>query len=311
MRPLALFAFVAILAGGVACTSGKAAVAPNRYFVDGARALSAGDQLATKGCTKGAVESYFRAVELFTLADDPEGLAASLTNIGNLYLGDGKSADALIYYREALSLHTRKGNLEGQVRVLTNMAAAHMGQKATDRAEEALAQAEGLIAQGGLSWPETRITRANLRLFTGNADGALALLREVENGLTAPDARLAASLHFSLGRTLSSLKRHDEALPEFAKALERDRIRGALPLMVGDLREMGTTLTALHRTDEAIWHLERAMGIATLLDATVESKALSAMIAGLSGETKGAPLSVTGYFVERWARGESFASPCH
>ncbi|BCS97782.1 hypothetical protein DSLASN_34140 [Desulfoluna limicola] len=312
MRPLALFAFIAILLGCFACsTGGKAPTPTNRFYTDGARALTAGDQLATRGCTQGAVENYFKAVELFTLSDDQGALATCFNNIGTLYLGAGKSADALHYYTEALELHTRNGSLEGKVRVLTNRAAAHLAEDSPDKAEEDLTQAESLSAQGELSWPQTRIAQANLRLHKGEAQEALNRLLEVDASLTAPEEALSASLHFALGRGYFALTRYEDALGHFSRALTVDRKRGALRLMVTDLREMGRTLTAMEQPSEAAWHLERGLRISALLGAETEHKDLQNMLNNLTDAAEGAPSAVTGYFLERWANGESFAAPCN
>lgn len=312
MKPLALFAFVAILLGCFACsTGGKAPTPTNRFYTDGARALTAGDRLATKGCSQGAVENYFKAVELFTLSDDQGALATCFNNIGNLYLGDEKSADALHYYREALELHTRNGNIEGRVRVLTNMASAHVAEGFPTKAESNLDQADLLAAKGNITWPQTRIVRANLRLQRGDAHGALSLLLEVNGTLQAPEEALSASLHFALGRSYFALTRYEEALVHFSRALTVDRDRGALRLMVTDLREMGRTLIAMGKEDDAAWHLERALRISALLGSPATHNELLDMLSNLTGATEGAPSSVTGYFLERWANGESFAAPCN
>ena len=312
MRPLALFAFLAILLGCFACTTGgKAPVPSNRFYAEGARALAGADQLATRGCPQGAVEGYFKAVELFTLSDDQKALAACFNNIGNLYLGEGKSADALLYYRAARAIHTRSGNVEGNVRVLTNMAAAHLAEGSPDTAKEHLNQAEELMATEHFIWPQTVIVRANLRLHSGDTEGALELLLNVSTSMKAPEGPFAASLHFALGQSLFTLTRYDEALTHFSKALDVDRKRGALRLMARDLREMGRSLAALDRKDEGVWHLERALQISTLLGAATEQKALQELLIDLTGESGDSPSSVTGYFIERWTSGESFAAPCN
>jgi tetratricopeptide (TPR) repeat protein len=312
MRPLALFASLAILLGCFACTTGGKAPAPTTHFyTEGARALTSADQLATRGCNQGAVKSYFKAVELFTLADAQDALATCFNNMGNLYLGDGKTADALHYYREAQALHTRNGNLEGRVRVLTNMAAAYLADASPAKAEETLNQAEPLMTQGEIAWPQASVVRANLLLHSGNAQGALGLLLEAKSSLKAPEAPLTASLHFALGRSLFALNRYEEALTHFSKALDVDRKRGALSLMVKDLREMGRTLGAMDQPAEATRVLERALGIASLLGAEAQQMALQKMITDLPGDSEGSPSSVTDYFIERWTSGEIFAAPCN
>lgn len=312
MRPLALFAFLAILLGCFACTTGsKAPVPANRFYAEGARALSGAEELATRGCSQGAVKSYFKAVELFTLADDQKALAACFNNIGNLYLSEGKSADALHYYRAARAIHTRSGNLEGTVRVLTNMAAAHLAEESPTKTEEHLNQAEELAAKEHFIWPQTLIVRANLKLHSGHAEAALALLLNADDGFKAPEEAFDASLHFALGQSFFALERYEEALDGFSKALDVDRKRGALRLMARDLREMGRSLAAMDRKDEAIWHLERALRISTLLGAATEQKALQELLIDLTGESGDSPSSITGYFIERWTSGESFAAPCN
>jgi tetratricopeptide (TPR) repeat protein len=312
MRPVALMASIVMLLGCFACTfGGKTPAPPNRFFGEGARALAAGDSLATKGCYQGAIDKYFKAVELFTLSDDQEALASCFNNIGNLYLSDGKSTEALHYYREAETLHARSGNLMGRVRVLTNMAAANIAEDAPDKAEENLDQAEKLAEKGAFAWPQTTIVRANLIRHRNNAEEALALLLEVEGPLEDAEAPLTASFHFALGRTFFDLTRYGEALQRFSKALAIDRERGALRLMAGDLKEMGEALSAMERWDDAAWHLERALGISTLVGAEAEQKALKDRLTDLAGKTKGNPSPVSGYFQDRWEQGESVAPPCN
>jgi len=309
MRPLALFVLVAILAGCSACaTGGKTPEPANHFYQKGARALTGADRLATRGCTQKAVTSYFKAVELFTLADDQEALAACFNNIGNLYLGNGQNAEALLYYRQARAIHTLSGNTEGEVRVLTNMAAAQLADGATAEAETHLNRAKAIASREGIARPQMGIVRANLMRKTGNTAEALTLLQAVATTVKASDTPLAASLYFAMGRSYVALKRYEEGLTKFSDALAVDRHRGALGLMVRDLREMSRCLAALNQKKEAAWHLERALGIATLLGAEPEQKAIQNELTNLTGETKASPIS--GYFMERWTQGESYASPC-
>ncbi|WP_300672300.1 tetratricopeptide repeat protein [Desulfoluna sp.] len=311
MKPLALFASIAFLVGCSACAAGgKTPVTTNHFYEEGAQALTKGDRSATKGCNTGAIKYYFTAVELFTLADAPEALATCYNNIGTLYTGEGKRADALAYYREAQAIHTRMNNLQGNIRVLTNIATAYLADGTPDKAEASLNQADTLATEGQITWPQSTITRASLMLHRGDATGALALLLDLKTTIGAPEASLAASLHFTLGRSFFALTHHEEALAEFSKALDVDRKRGALHLMATDLREMGRCLAAMDRKDEAIWHLERALRITTLLGATGEQKVLQELVIELTGNTEAAPLSVSGYFIERWTHGDSFAAPC-
>lgn len=308
MRPLALFTLMTLLVG--CATGGKAPGPPNYFYDKGARALASGDRLATKGCNQNAVKSYFKAVELFTLADEQAALASCFNNIGNLYLGEGKSADALAYYREAAAIHTRSGNHKGLVRVWTNMAAAQLAAGAPAKADERLSQAEALAAETQAAWPPITLGRANLRLHRGDTQGALDLLLALDDRLKNPDAPVAAALHFALGRSYFALGRHGEALTAFSKALAVDRGRGALRLMARDLQEMGRTLAAMGRNDEAIWHLERALGITTLLGAAPEEKTLQDLLIDVAGNAEAPFFSVPGYFRDRWAHGESLAAPC-
>jgi len=311
MRPLALFVSVAILAGCSACTTGgKAPVPTNPYYNKGVRALSGGDRLATRGCNRKAMESYFKAVELFTLGDDQKALAACYNNIGNLYLENGQYDDALVYYGQAQWIHTRSGNTEGQIRVLTNMAAAHLAKGSAAEAEAHLNRVKNIASSAGISWPQMDIVRANLLRETGDTQGALALLQTVEEKAKSPDAPLEASLHVALGKSYVATGRFKEALAEFSGALDVDRGRGALHRMAGDLREMGRCLTAMDQKEEAAWHLERALGIAVLLGADTEQKAIQGLLTDLTGETTAPSMPVSGYFLERWTHGESTASPC-
>ncbi len=308
MPPLARLLAAIILLGCTACASIKTP-ASSPYDEAGTQALATGDRLTTKGCYQGAVVHYFKAVEWFTLADKPEALATCFNNLGNLYLNEGKEREALHYYRESYEIHTRYGNTQGRIRLLTNMAAALVSDTSSQEAEETLHRAEALATQAKIDWPQALIVGAHLRLHQGDAPGALARLRGTEGILTEPTP-LAATLHFAWGKSLFALTRYDEALIHFSEALKRDRHRGALRLMIKDLREMGATLAALNREDEARVHLQRALGIATLLGAQAEQDAIRERLSPLTGQREGPYASVTDYFLERWRGEHRLTAPC-
>lgn len=300
-----------MLLGCVACTTGGKPPTVPPYYAEGTRALAAGDRLATRGCSKKAVIGYFKAVELFTLADDQKGVATCFNNIGNLYLHDGKNDDALLYYREAYGIHTRQGVTKGRVRALTNMAAAFTHGESPDEATKALDQASKIASEAKLHWPQGDIIRASLTLQQGDAHGAIALLKKAEEDDVEPSPSIAAALHFTWGKSLFALENYEGSLTRFSKALDEDRRLGALPLMTKDLTEMGRTLAAMKRPQEARQHLDRALGIATLLGKTETQQSLEMMIRALPGKAATAAPSVTEYFLKRWTSGEQLAAPCN
>ena len=310
MKPLARLLFAAILLGCTACASVKTPY-PSPYDEAGAQALATGDRLTTKGCDKGAVVHYFKAVEFFTLADNPDALATCFNNIGNLYLNDGKNREALHYYREAYEIHTQYGNTRGRIRLLTNMAMALIPEASPEKAEEALHSAQRLSTQAKIPWPRTLIVEAHLRLRHGDASGALAILGHIRGEREASETPLAAALHFARGKSLFALTRYDEALIHFSHALTVDRHRGAGRLMIKDLTEMGRTLTAMEKRDAALFHLQRALGIATLLDAEEEQRKLQAMVIALSGHTSDSVTPISDYFLERWRGEHRLTAPCN
>lgn len=309
MKPLALFISVAILAGCSACATGGKAPAPtNPFYTKGARAVETGDRLAIQGCSQKAVESYFKAVELFTLADDQDALAACFNNLGNLYLENGQETEALVYYEQALWLHGNRDNTRGEVRVLTNMAAAHLMGGSAILAENRLDLADSSALEAGFSWPQAQVVRANLMRETGDAQGALVMLQALAQKEQNPSPAFEASLNVALGKCHLYLGRFDEAFTAFSNALKADQKRGALLRMAGDLREMGRCLALMEQSEDAAWHLQRALGIALLLGDETEQEITEAMLIDLPGEIGSTP--VPDYFLERWAQGDSSASPC-
>ena len=310
-KPFAFIACATMLLGCVACTLGGKTPAVPPYYAEGTQALALGDKLATRGCSKKAVLGYFKAVEFFTLADDQQGVATCFNNIGNLYLNDKKNSDALHYYREAYGIHTRQDDTKGRVRALTNMAVAFIRGESLGEAKNALDQASDIASEAKLPWPQGDVVRASLNLQWGDAHEAIVLLKRADKETTKPSSSIAASLHFTWGKSLFALEEYEEALTRFSKALDEDRRLGALPLMVKDLTEMGRTLTALDRPQEARQHLIRALGIATLRGKTTTQQSLEKMVRALPKDTATAAPSVTEYFLERWTSGERFTAPCN
>ncbi|VFQ43353.1 tetratricopeptide repeat protein [Desulfoluna butyratoxydans] len=309
MKPLALFISVAILAGCSACATGGKAPAPtNPFYTKGARAVETGDRFAIRGCSTKAVESYFKAVELFTLADDQDALAACFNNIGNVYLENGQAGDALVFYEQALWIHESSENTRGEVRVLTNMAAAHLMGRSAVLAESRLDLADSSALEVGFSWPQTQVVRANLMRETGDAQGALTMLQALAQKEQSPGLSFDASLNVAIGKCHLYLGRFDEAFTAFSKALKADQERGALLRMAGDLREMGRCLALMDQPEDAAWHLQRALGIALLLGDETEQEITETMLTDLPGEVGTTP--VPDYFLERWTQGDSSASPC-
>ncbi|VVS92589.1 tetratricopeptide repeat protein [Desulfoluna spongiiphila] len=309
MRPLALFVSIAILAGCSACATGGKAPAPtNPFHTKGVRALAGGDRLAVQGCSQKAMESYFKAVEHFTLADDQDALAACFNNIGNVYLENGQAGEALVFYEQALWIYESREDTRSEVRVLTNMAAAHLMSRSSVLAESRLDQADSSALEVGFSWPQTQVVRANLMRETGNAQGALAALQALAQKEQSPGPAFDASLNVALGKSHLYLGRFDEAFSAFSNALKVDQERGALLRMAGDLREMGRCLALMEQPKDAAWHLQRALGIALLLGDETEQEVTETMLTDLPGEIGSTP--VPDYFLERWAQGDSSTSPC-
>ena len=278
----------------------------------GTEQIKSGNAFYQKGCYKRALEHYSRAHELYTAADQPEGVAMSLNNIGSAYRAQGESRLSLSYFSDAAGYYRRVEDGAGLRQVLSNRAAALIDLGDLTGAGGVLEEA-GRIQDKGAVRPFLPLLINKGILLTrmgryGEAQEALegALAR------TDPDSPAEqAVVHFALGNLLSETKRYAQAVRHFEAALKADRTSGFYKGIADDLTALGRASRALERHSEAVDYFERSIKIYSLLGLKRERDETSGLLKSACSEAgEKCSSELTGFFVDRWSEGKRMGNPC-
>ena len=152
------------------------------------------------------------------------GMHAMLcNNLGTIASLQDDPEQALGYYRQALALHERVGNTDGQAETLHNIGIRHRDLDAHDSAEEAFRRAAeaALLTKNQRLVAMTTTARAELALERGDVDGAERMARAALIRFDVHSSRFGrADAYRLLGMVARRRGRQEEALGLFDEALD-------------------------------------------------------------------------------------------
>lgn len=275
----------------------------------GAEQIKQGGVYYQKGCYKRALEHYLRAYELCTAADQSEGAAMSLNNIGSVFRAMGNPADAISFYSKSRLVYEKSGDREKLAQVLSNTAAALIDLGRLSPAEALLNRASELQAASDERSRGALLTNRGILLMRKGRHGeAGELLKKALGGPADAGSPGAAGANFALGNLMMTTGNFSDALRYFEAALKADRRNGFYKGIADDLAQLGHASRALGDDSAAADFWERSLHVYALLGLTGRRDELAGLLRALP--RKDGSGEVTAFFLDRWGKGKQLESPC-
>jgi tetratricopeptide (TPR) repeat protein len=288
----------------LASCAGAPAVTGPAPMKGGDEQITNGNAAYGKGCYAAAIDFFYRAYEMFSVSDQPLGVAMSLNNMGNAYRALGKPEDALALFEEAQLLYSESSDQAGLRQVLSNKAAALMDLGMLDEAEKALNQAERTSLPGQPVFLPAVVNRGVLLTRRGDLHAS----RKVLDAATAA-APGSASAHYAMGALLMQSGHLREAEKYFQAALKADQAAGFYAGLADDLQKLGDVHLRLNDTSAALNYWKRSVRIYALLGLTRETDIVMDKLRTEAAKS-GAKLDVVEAFVQRYKKDKSPGALC-
>ncbi len=278
----------------------------------GTEQVKSGNAFYQRGCYSRALEHYFRAHELYAAADQPEGVAMSMNNIGSAYRALGDSRSALSFFDQAAGFYRRADDGTGLRQVLSNRAAALIDLGDLAGANLLLEEA-GRVQAGQSDKPFIPVLMNRGILLTkmgkyGEAEQALKEALTLSGSGTPAEQ---APVYFAMGNLMAETKRYPEAVGQFSAALKADRASGFYKGIADDLAALGRASRALGKNAEAADYFDRSLKIYSLLGLKREQEEAAGLLKkACSDSGVKCPGGVTDFFVDRWTAGKRLENPC-
>ncbi len=141
-----LFTFSFISCTGFLRTTAK----ENDGLSPAAKQIKKGTAWYNRGCYKRSLNSFLKAHELFSGADNLSGVAMSLNNIGNVYRITGDFNTATAFFEESFNMYKDIKDYHGSVQALSNMAATYLVENKIGKASKTVKQAEKIASNKGI-----------------------------------------------------------------------------------------------------------------------------------------------------------------
>lgn len=311
MKRLPLFFWIVVGIAFVSC--GRVAVskpAPSHLTV-GERETEKGLEWYSKGCYRKSLDHFFRAYELFSMADLVDGVAMSLNNLGTIHRALGNWKDAIAAFEEAYRLYTNLDDPKGAETALCNEAATFIQMGDLKKGQETLERATSLSFSTPLHGPSISLLQNQAVLLTkqGRYQEAQTILTECLNQTKGLSLLEMASLHFAFGNMMLQSNRPSEAVVSFEKALSLDKQVGFFRGIADDLSHLAEAYMQLDQKEKAVEAWKRAVKVLALLDLDHEVDNTMEHLRKTAHEAN-MDISVTEGFVERWRQGRLYESPC-
>ncbi|HLG13982.1 MAG TPA: tetratricopeptide repeat protein [Blastocatellia bacterium] len=231
--------------------------------------------LRQTGDLKSAIAKYHEALHAYEQTADRAGEAQASTNIGAIYLGQGKYADAEPFYRRALDIRekTQRPDSPNLASSLNQLALVYYYQGKYAAAEPLFTRAIDIYKSSlGPSHPYVATTLNNLANLYRNQgtpasyakaellyEDAIAIRKKV----LRPDDPEIATNQAGLARLYSRQGKYEKAAPLFEDVLRtREKVFGPdHPTLALTLSDLATVYRELNRYAEAKPLYERALAI--------------------------------------------------
>jgi tetratricopeptide (TPR) repeat protein len=265
-----------------------------------------------KGCYAQSLEYFFRAYELYSASDLLDGVAMSLNNIGSIYRIMGNHEEAVSFFDESFAIYSELNNQKGALKALSNKAAAYIGARNLDKAEQVIAMAMEELSQAGankaLLVPILQ-NKGVLLTKRGSYEAAEEVLTDCLKQARRLDPMGLASLHFAFGNLMLETGKPADAIAPLEKALAIDRELGFHRGIADDLLSIGQAHASLGQHEKAIGSWKRSVKVFALIDQAPEVHATMKLLRE-TAPVAGIDISVTEAFIERWHKEGLYESPC-
>jgi tetratricopeptide (TPR) repeat protein len=275
----------------------------------GIRNLDKGVTLYTRGCFEKALEHFYESHERYSAADHLQGTAHSLNSIANIYLQLGDIQSALLVYGEAIEFYRAAEDVLGQARAWCNRATALIEENRLEESEQALMQAEELVAGDHALIGLRAKNRVLLLIAQKRKPEAQILLSRTLSSLEEEDAVTVAGLYYLQGQLFLEQNQFSAALAPLESALELDRSAGAYHNIARDLESLGICLAGLERREEAVICQKRSAKIYALLQNPERVKVVMDQLEINAAHTQ-TDIKATRHWINQWLAGKIEANLC-
>lgn len=210
-----------------------------------------------------ALRHFRRSLEFDRKAENLKGVAATLTNIGVIYLNQGKWNDALRYFGESMSI-MQESQLGANPSTLMNMAKIYMQQEQWNKALDAVLQARKVYESDddhrGLAAADN-IEGAILEEQGSSEEAITSYRKALQRYSEMEDDRSKALVWNNIGGLYMSMEAHDSAMHYLQLAYEQYAKVNNETEQPSILSNMGLVLMMDGKRQEAASYCERALEI--------------------------------------------------
>lgn len=310
MRKEATILFIGVLFTVLACGGGPPLKPTPAHLLTGVEQIRKGNALYQKGCFKRAMEYFSRAHELYAASDQLDGVAMSFNNMGTVYRATGDFESAVAFFDKAHEIYKDLGNKAGVQQSLANKSAVLIETGRYEQADTVIKEAAGISSgEGGKPFVPLMSNRGVLLTRKKDYAAAEKILKEALAAVDPENISEKATVHYALGHLMAELKRWNEAISSYRKALAADRSAGYYKGMADDLRGMGRSYLESGNREAAVKSWERSVKIYALIRLPEEVKKTMTDIRTAAKES-GIDIRLTELFVNRWLEGKVYEKPC-
>ena len=284
-----------------------------KIFSEATRDMQKGNMWYNERCLEKSFQYYFRANEMYTLSDNLQGIADSLNNIGNVYRGLGETGTALMYYREALIFYQKTSDTKGEIRALSNQAAALIHSGLFEEAHVMIQTAADKAEENKVTYLPLKVNLGIVLTKLERYDQAESVFKRLLDQPLPLKESIHAQGNFAMGTLMAKMERHKEAIPYFTRALEADRRAAHARSIADDLFGIGSAWLSLGEMEKAEELLKRSLKIYTLLQETALMEKTTNTLQELCRKIPCAPGNddVTTRLLEKWENGTILYEPCN
>jgi len=275
----------------------------------GMKELSKGTDKYQQGCYHQALKQFYRAHDILAAADQQQGVATSMNNIGTVYRAMGDFKSARLFFEESYRIYDDIGGHGGAIQALSNQAAALIDADRLAAAEKLLGQAEKRALKYGQPLGKIWINQGVLLIKKSQYRQAEEVLNRALEGTPPVKLSEQANANFALGGLMVKTGRPEQALAYYRASLAADREAGFYRGTADNLAALGAVCLSLNLYEPAVKYLKRGVKIYALLGNIEKVAETMENLTAAAGKAE-IDISVTRHFVEKWLEGEVQVSPC-
>jgi len=298
---LYLIVYITVLL--LSCGGGGKPVQPE-HLTSGMKQIQKGNEFYQMGCYARSLEHYFRAHEQFSASDQPNGVAMSLNNIGNIYRMTGDTTSALAYFDAAYNIYDMLKDYSGAIQVLSNKAAALLDTDDLAHAGSCLEKARDLASGHHIEFNTLRRNEAILHMKKKEYPEAEDILNALLEKTESTNSAEASSIHAAMGHLLMDIHQYRKAIGFLEKSLYYDRQSGFHKGLADTLAAIGAAHQELEEYPAACDYFQRSIKIYALIG---DSRKVNDLMQRLNETALKADLdtTITRHFVDLWLAGEA------